>query len=130
MNNSSTPPNNGNNHPQDRNLYIEFIRKEVEKGTGISLAGLKKKYNEAQLFQVGLFHVTVTKKVICLALFIPVEAGCRYKRTIEKEGHLVESVDEVICPFTRNPARLISTNPKEFDRLGKSDNNQLELGFD
>jgi len=129
MKNSSNPPINGNSQPQDRNLYIEFIRKELEKGTGLNLAALIDKYNEAQLFQIGLYHVTVTKKVICVALFIPVEAACRYKRTLEKEEHLVESADEVICPFTGNLARLISTNPKEFDRLGKSDTNQLDLDF-
>ena len=66
--------------------------------SGLHLSELKRKYNEEQLFHVGLKHVTTTKKAFCEALKIPVEAGCRYKRTLEKEGLLVQSVDEVICP--------------------------------
>lgn len=112
---------------KDKHLALQFIVKQVEKGTGLSLTELKKQYSEEHLFAVVLKHVTTTKKALCTAFNIPVEAGCRYKRTLEKEGNLVQSIDEVICPFTKHPAHLISTNPKEFDRLLKSNTNQLNL---
>jgi len=112
---------------KDTFLTLQFIIKQVEKGTGLSLLELKKQYSEEQLFTLALKHVTSTKKAICTAFNIPVEAGCRYKRTIEKEGNLVQSIDVVICPFTKHPAHLISTNPKEFERLLKSNSNQLNL---
>lgn len=112
---------------KDKALVLKFIIKQVENGTGLSLSALKKKYSEDKLFQIGLKHVTTTKKAYCTALSIPVEAGCRYKRALEKDGLLVQSVDEVICPFTKYPAHLISTNPKEFEKLQKSTTNQLKL---
>lgn len=112
---------------KDKNLTLKYIVKQVEKGTGLSFSELKKLYSEDHLFSLALKHVTTTKKALCTALNIPVEAGCRYKRTLEKEGNLVQSIDEVICPFTRHSAHLISTNPKEFERLLKSNTNQLNL---
>lgn len=112
---------------KDKNLTLQYIIKQVEKGTGLSFSELKKQYSEEHLFSLALKHVTTTKKALCTAFNIPVEAGCRYKRTLEKEGNLVQSIDEVICPFTKHPAHLISTNPKEFERLLKSNTNQLNL---
>jgi hypothetical protein len=112
---------------KDRYLTLKYIVKEVEKGTGLSFSELKNYYSEELLFSVALRHVTTTKKALCTALNIPVEAGCRYKRTLEKDGFLVQSIDEVICPFTKHPAHLISTNPNEFRRLLKSNTNQLSL---
>ena len=112
---------------KDKHLALLFIVKQVEKETGLSLIELKKQYSEEHLFAVALKHVTTTKKALCTALNIPVEAGCRYKQTHEKEGNLAQSIDEVICPFTKHPAHLISTNPKEFERLLKSNTKQLNL---
>jgi hypothetical protein len=112
---------------KDKHSTLQFIVKQVEIGNGLCLPELKRKYNEEQLFHVGLKHITTTKKAFCEALKIPVEAGCRYKRTLEKEGLLVQSVDEFICPYTKHPAHLISTNPQEFAGLLKSDTNQLTL---
>jgi len=112
---------------KDTKLILQFIVSQVEKGTGFSISELKRKYSEEQLFNVALKHVTTTKKALCTALHIPVEAGCRYKRTLEKQGLLMQSIDEVICPFTKHPAHLISTNPKEFGILSKSNTNQLNL---
>ncbi|TCO07031.1 hypothetical protein EV194_11030 [Natronoflexus pectinivorans] len=114
-------------HGKDKQLILRFIVKQVEKGTGFSLLELKKQYSEEHLFAIALKHVTTTKKTLCTALNIPIEAGCRYKRTLEKNGNLVQSIDEVICPFTKHPAHLISTNPNEFKRLLKSNTNQLNL---
>lgn len=112
---------------QDKNLILKCIINDVKKGTGLSISKLKNQYSEEQLFYVALKHVTTTKKALCTALNIPIEAGCRYKRELEKNGHLVQSIDEVICPFTKHPAHLISTNPKEFKRLKKSNTNQLNF---
>lgn len=112
---------------KDKNLTLQYLITQVEKGTGLSFLELKKQYSEEHLFSLALKHVTTTKKALCTAFNIPVEAGCRYKRTLEKEGNLVQSIDEVICPFTKHPAHLISTNPKEFERLLKSNTNQLNL---
>lgn len=112
---------------KDKNLTLQYIVKQVEKGTGLSYSELKKQYSSENLFSLALKYTTTTKKALCTALNIPVEAGCRYKRTLEKEGNLVQSIDEVICPFTKHPAHLISTNPNEFERLLKSNTNQLNL---
>jgi hypothetical protein len=112
---------------KDKNLTLQNIVKQVEKGTGLSFSELKKQYSEEHLFSLALKHVTTTKKALCTAFNIPVEAGCRYKRTLEKEGSLVQSIDEVICPYTKHRAHLISTNPKEFKKLLKSNTNQLNL---
>jgi hypothetical protein len=114
-------------HSEDKNLTLQFIIKLVEKGTCLSISELKKIYAEDKLFAVALNYVTTTKKALCTALNIPIEAGCRYKRTLEKDGNLVQSIDEVICPYTKHLAHLISTNPKEFERLLKSNNSQLKL---
>jgi hypothetical protein len=112
---------------KDKNLTLQYIVKQVEKGTGLSFSELKKQYLEEYLFTLALQYVTTTKKALCTALDIPVEAGCRYKRALEKKGNLVQSIDDVICPYTKHPAHLISTNPIEFERLLKSNTNQLNL---
>ena len=126
-NSQNSPMSFGDDKSKDKHLFLKFIISQVEFKTGLSVSELKKKYNEEQLFQIGAFHFTTTKKALCTALNIPIEAGCRYKRTLEKNGHLVQSIDEVICPYTKHPAHLISANPKEFDRLLKSNTNQLNL---
>ena len=124
----STPSNSlHKRQSKDRYLTLQFIVQQVERCAGLSFTELKKQYSEEHLFAIALKHVTTTKKALCTALNIPIEAGCRYKRTLEKNGNLVQSVDEVICPFTKHPAHLISTNPKEFERLLKSTTNQTKL---
>jgi len=124
----NTPVNTLHNRQgKDRYSTLQFIVQQVERCTGLSFTELKKQYSEEHLFAIALKHVTTTKKALCTALNIPIEAGCRYKRTLEKNGNLVQSVDEVICPFTKHPAHLISTNPKEFERLLKSTTNQTKL---
>ncbi len=112
---------------QDKNLILQYIIKKVKNGTGLSISELKKQYSEEQLFYVALKHITTTKKALCEALKIPIEAGCRYKRQLEKNGYLVQSIDEVICLYTKHPAHLITTNPKKFKRLKKSNTNQLNF---
>ena len=114
-----------NRRVQDRQNYLNSIVKKVEKGTGLSVAELKKKYSEETLFTVALKHVTTTKKALCKALNLNIDNACRYKRRKEKDGLLVQSVDEVICRYSKHSAHLISTNPKEFEKLTHT--NQLSL---
>jgi hypothetical protein len=114
-------------HNKDKDLILDFIRKQVQKGTGKSLSELKKKYSEERLFYIGLKYTTTTKKAYCKALNINIDNACRYKRNLEVGGYLVQSIDEVICPYTNHKARLISTNPNEFERLQKSKSNQLKM---
>ena len=114
-------------HGKNKHLILEYIISEVEKGTGLTILHLKKQYSEDKLFYLGLKYVTTTKKAYCEALKIPLEAGCRYKRALEKNRLLVQSIDEVFCPYTKHLAHLISTNPKEFERLLKSSIKQLKL---
>jgi len=122
-----------NNNPlhkrrsKDKVLILDFIRKQVEKGTGKSLAELKNEHSEERLFYTGLRYITTTKKAFCKALNINIDNACRYKRNFEKNGYLVQSTDEVVCQYTKHKAHLISTNPKEFERLQKSNTNQLKM---
>lgn len=112
---------------KDRALILQFIISKVENGTGKTLSELKKEYSEERLFYTGLKHITTTKKAFCKALNINIDNACRYKRALEINGYLVQSTDEVFCPFTNHKAHLISTNPKEFERLQKSNSNQLKM---
>jgi hypothetical protein len=124
----NTPVNSlRKNQSEDKILTLQYIVKQVEKGTDLSLSELKKQYSEDKIFTIALKHVTTTKKALCKALDLNVDNCCRFKRRLEKEGNLVQSIDEVICPFTKHPSHLISTNPKEFERLLKSNTNQLNL---
>jgi len=109
------------------NLYIQSILNTVEQRTGCTLQQLKELYPEDQLFQFGLQYITTTKKAYCTAMQIPIEAGCRYKRKLEKDGLLVSSNYQVVCPFTKHAAQLITTNPNEFGRLLESNHKQLNL---
>lgn len=112
---------------KDKQLVLQSIVKQVEKGTGLTIKQLKNKYSEETLFLVALKHVTTTKKALCKALLLNIDNACRYKRKLEKSDLLVQSIDEVICPYSKHSAHLLSTNPNEFDRLRDSDNNQLNL---
>lgn len=112
---------------KDRAFILQFIRNQVENGTGKNFVDLKTEYTEDKLFYISLKYVTTTKKALCEAMGIPVEAGCRYKRSLEKNGQLVQSVDEFVCPLTMHKAHHLSTNPKEFKRLLKSNDSQLKM---
>jgi hypothetical protein len=108
----------------DKVLVLNFIREQIEKGTGFTISELKKKYNGKQLFYQALKHVTTTKKPLSLVLGLPVEACCRYKCQLENSGLLVQSIEKVYCPYnTKEKAYLLSTNHNEFERLTYS--NQL-----
>lgn len=112
---------------KDRKYALNLIINSIEKGESKSLKELKAELSEDQLFYRGLQHVITTKKALCTALNIPVEAACRYKRYFEKIGKLIESDVAVICPFTHYPAKLITTNSKEFKTIANNLSNQLGL---
>lgn len=114
-----------NRHQQDKKLVLDAFLKKLETKSGKPISYLKENYGEEKLFLFALFHVTTTKKLVCEALNIPVEAACRYKRHAEDHGGLVESDDTVLCPLTKHPAKLLSTNPNEFSNLSQS--SQLKI---
>lgn len=128
---SSTPNesiaihSDGSHH--EGSYYLQTLRNELEKSSGRTIEELKEMYSEDTLFREALRHVTTTKKAICSLLDIPVEAACRYKRNLEKCGHLIESLNTVLCPVTAHPAKLISTNPDKFEDLRKSTVKQLKM---
>ena len=112
---------------KDRAFTLQFIRTQVENGTGKPLSQLIKEYSELRRYKLALWYVTTTNKAVCEAMYVPVEAGTKYKRRLEKTGQLVSSIDEFRCPYTGDLAHLVSTNPKEFERLQKSSDTQLKM---
>lgn len=121
--NPITPHANGIG--KDKYLNLQYIQSQVELGTRLSLKELKKKYSEEHLFYVALKHITTTKKALCKSLNINIDNACRFKRNYELEGLLKESINNEVCPFAKYPAKLLSTNPDEFEKLTNS--NQLKL---
>jgi hypothetical protein len=117
---------NKNSEKNRRNLVLKYIRTEIVKASGKSFETILK-IPEIQRYQLGLYHVTTSNKAICEALTIPTEAGCRYKAELEKNTYLVTSVDDFQCPFTKEYVKFLSTNPLEFERLTKSNSNQLKM---
>lgn len=112
---------------KDKQLLVTSIRLTLEKALNKSFSQLRKENAEDNLYYLGLHYVTTTNKAICQALEIPVEAGTRYKRKLEKAGLLVNSNEEYICPYTLHKSHLLSTNPKVFTKLLKPTSKQLNL---
>ena len=110
---------------KDRQLLADSIRKTVLRKVGLSLSELHQNFPEDRIFYLGLKYVTTTKKAICKALDINIDNACRYKRDLEKRGLLVQSAKQRICPYTKHAAHFLSTNPKEFARLEKSNQTKL-----
>jgi hypothetical protein len=98
---------------KNRQLFIQFLRKEIESKSGLSISELKNRYTQEQLFFEALKYVTTTKKALCEALLIPVEGTCRYKRNSEKVG-LLKEVKKINCPFTGRKAWTITTDENQF----------------
>lgn len=109
----------GSDKDKDRQILINWMRRQIENTTGYSFNQLKYGRSNLKLYKFGLFLFTTTNKAICKALDIPVEAGTRYKRTLEKEGHLMASRKKRICRYTREPAHYLSTDPNQFSDLLK-----------
>jgi len=112
---------------KDTKILIKEIRKAVEKETGLTFSELKNKYSEQALFYKVLRCVTTTSRTVCEAFDIHQPNACRYKDKFEEQGLLVQSVDEVKCPYSNCKSHLLSTNEKMFAELTKSNTNQLKM---
>jgi hypothetical protein len=105
---------------------VLLVRKEILKSSSLSFETILKKHR-IQRYHLGLYHITTSNKAICEALNIPTEAGCRYKARLEENHNLVTSIDDFQCPYTKEFVKFLSTNPNEFERLTKSNTNQIKL---
>lgn len=112
---------------KDKAFTLHFIRKQVEICTSKPLSQLLKEYSELKRYKLALQFVTTTNKAVCEAMYIPIEAGTKYKRRLEKIGQLVSTIDEFRCPYTGDIAHLLSTNSKEFEKLHKPKDSQLKM---
>lgn len=100
-----------------KQILINYIVRTIEKNRGLTLSELKRTKTQKELYRIGLFYFTTTNKTICEALNIPIEAGTRRKRDLEKEGRLRASIKKGFCPLTKHPAKFLSTNPKNYNDL-------------
>lgn len=105
---------------------VLFIRKVIIESSGLSFDTILK-LPELKRYYLGLKYITTSNNAICKALSIPVEAGTRYKVELENNYNLVASADKFQCSYTGEYVQFLSTNPAEFERLKKSDTNQLNL---
>ena len=97
---------------KDKQLLLQIIIKTIEKSTDLSFQQLKERYSQESLYRLGLYYFPTTNKAICEALNIPVEAGTRRKRSLEKRGLLKKSNVQMMCPFTKHFAFHLTTDPK------------------
>lgn len=97
---------------KDKQLLLQFVVTTIEKSTGLSYEQLKERFSQEALYRLGLYYFPTTNKTICEALNIPVEAGTRRKRSLEKKGLLKKSQVQMLCPFTKHFAFYLSTDPK------------------
>ena len=119
-NNQHGDKSSGGGHAnKDKQILVNFIVKTVEKETGLSLNELKRTKTQKQLYRIGLRYFTTTNKTICEALGIPIEAGTRRKRDLEKEGILKASLKRRKCPYTGHQAHFLTTNPHNYKDLLK-----------
>jgi hypothetical protein len=105
---------------------VLLIRKEIIESSGHAFETLLK-LPELKRYYLGLQCVTTSNNAICKALNVPIEAGTRYKVELESNCNLVASADKFQCDYTGEYVQFLSTNPAEFERLKKSDINQLNL---
>ena len=118
-NSLNNPGNSFERRSEDKQNVINYIVKTIETGTGKSLFELKRNHTQCDLYRIGLKYVTTTNKALCMALDIPVEAGTRRKRKLEKEGFLVASFKQKICPYTLEFAKYLTTDPNKFNEIIK-----------
>lgn len=78
-----------------------------------SLRNEQLKGNELQRIFIYLQRHTATASMVAAALRIYRPNICRYKRKLEKAGHLAET-RKGICRITKHPAKYLSTNPDLF----------------
>jgi hypothetical protein len=99
----------------EQQLYIDFVRKTVL-AFYISEYAVFKKLPETTIFFKALKVQPVSKKAICTAFDLNIEAMCRYKRTLEKDGLLEQSDKKVHCKYTGHLAHLLTTNTMLFKK--------------
>jgi hypothetical protein len=63
-----------------------------------------------------LQHNVATASMVSVSTGIIQKNICRYKRDLEKAGHLWE-IEKKLCKQTGFKAWFLTTNPKEFERL-------------
>lgn len=105
---------------------VLLIRKEILERSNLAFETILK-LPELKRYYLGLKYVTTSNNAICKALNVPIEAGTRYKSDLESNFNLVASADKFQCDYTGEYVQFLSTNPEEFERLKKSDVNQLNL---
>ena len=108
MKNHLSTPNSvaGKGQNEDKHFLLKTIRRQVVKYTGEPLETILM-YPELRRYRLALECCTTTNKAVCCAMFIPVEAGTRYKAHLEKNGYLVSSIDQFNCPVTGDKAHQI-----------------------
>ncbi len=102
---------------QVKQIYIYFIKKSVLQKLGTTYSELKKTHSQERIFFLALQHVTATKKAICTAFDLTIEAQCREKRRLEKRDILVQTYKRHICKFTGDPAHYLTTDPSKFNNV-------------
>ncbi len=107
MRNSKTQAQNRTE--AEKKLHIDFVRKNVL-SFYISDYETFKKLPETTIFFKALKVQPETKKTICEAFELKIEAMCRWKRELEKLGQLKQSKKRVVCQFTGHYANLLTTN--------------------
>lgn len=105
---------------------VLLIRKQILERSSLTFETILK-LPELKRYYLGLKFATTSNNAICKALNIPIEAGTRYKSDLESNYNLVASADKFQCEYTGEYVQFLSTNPEEFERLKKSDINQLNL---
>jgi hypothetical protein len=95
----------------EKQLYLNFIRKEVLKALNIDYNTFVS-YDENIRFLKALSRVTATKRAICEAFEIRIDNACRYKRLLEEQGFLKQSKYKHVCKHSGYKAYLLTTNPK------------------
>ena len=105
---------------------VLVIRKQIIDYSNLDFTTILK-LPELKRYYLGLKYVTTSNNAICKALNVPIEAGTRYKVELESNYNLVASADKFKCDYTGEYVQFLSTNPAEFERLKKSDINQLNL---
>lgn len=105
---------------------VLLIRKDILERSNLAFETILK-LPELKRYYLGLKYVTTSNNAICKALNVPIEAGTRYKSDLESNFNLVASADKFQCDYTGEYVQFLSTNPAEFERLKKSDINQLNL---
>lgn len=106
-----------NKQAKDKQILVDYIRKTIEKQTGLTFIQFLRKYDQVSRYRIGLKYFTTTNKTICKALKVPTEAGTRRKRKLEKAGLLVCTPEKEVCPYTGYKAHYYTTNQNIFDAV-------------